>query len=1004
MYRSIDDALMVRAALLRLDQLGRWPDLTGPHAAATWRPWLRETLQLPGFADAIEYATPDLARRVSAAINGAAAQADTRRVVVAVMRYLLRAATRATPYGLFAGIAPATASRSGSVRLGITHRPVARLQAPWLAAVLDDLEADPRLRPHLMVRANGLVMQRGDRVVLEYRAATDFRGGPVHLRIKANNMIRAALASAAEPILWTDLTGKLTAECGAPQEGAERLVGQLVSQRLLVTSLRPPSTATDPLTHVVDQIEAAEAEGGKVGEPLARLRRVRDLKIRHDSTPDLATSRSHRRDLSEAAAAVTAARPAVGVDLRLDCDLVLPATVTAEARRAAAALTRLVRPTKAGWLDWHARFLNRYGLHALVPILDAIDAQVGLGYPDGFTGEPPAASSTVTDRDRGLLALAQRAALRREHEIILDDTLLDSLAGPAPSEVRPTAELTVRVHASSLNAVADGNFHMSVVRASAQAFSTAGRFLDLFDESDRRRMAAWATGTRPASSEALLAQLSAVTRYTISLDINRAAQVLPNLIPVGEYHAPSPATIELDDIAVTADTHRLYLVSISRQRALQPVAVNAVEPIRHAHPLARFLAEAPAALATGCSPFEWGPAGRGMPFLPGLRYGRTLLSPARWLLTAAELPDRTANWEQWDQALTGWLDITGCPTAVSLGIGDQTFGLDLDEAAHRALLRDHLTRNPSALLRAASDGNGWIGGHPHEVVIPLTATTPTPPAPRLTSTPVDVRAHGILPGSRHQYVKIYARPEEQTSILNLHLPRLAGKLPAAGTWWFLRHADPQPHLRLRTTGLPADAITDWTRELADADLTRRVQWDTDFPEPGRFGSPAAYEATTVVFAADSAAVLAQLAVTGRRRAPDWQAVTAASMVDLVTSVIGDPHAALRWLIARTRTHRPAPQRAVYDQAIELANPYDRSALAALPGGEQLLTCWEERRRVLAAWRDSLPAVSAVPPVELLPDLLHLHHVRVAGLDLDSERACLHLARAAALSWTARSNT
>ncbi|MGH3678712.1 MAG: lantibiotic dehydratase [Natronosporangium sp.] len=1004
MYQSVDDAVMVRAALLRQDQLDRWPDLTGPDAAANWKPWLREALQLPGFAVALAHATPELAGRANAAIDGAVSQADTRRVVVAVMRYLLRAATRATPFGLFAGVAPATASRASSVRLGNAHRAVARLQAPWLAVVLDDLEADLRLRPHLMVRANGLVVERGDRVVLENRAATnDCRGAPVHLRIKTNHMIRAALALAAEPIRWSDLTAKLTAECAAPPEGAERLIGQLVSQRLLVTSLRPPSTATDPLTHVLDQLEAAEADGGEVGEPLTRLRRVRNLKLRHDGTPDLAASGSYRRELGEAAAAVTAAGPAVGVDLLLDCDLVLPTTVTAEACRAAAALTRLARPTTAAWRDWHERFLNRYGLHALVPVLDAVDAQVGIGYPDGFTGQPVAAWSTVTDRDRVLLALAQRAALRREHEIILDDTLLDRLTGPAPGEIQPTAELTVRVHASSLKAVADGDFQLSIVRACAQAYSTAGRFLDLFAASDRRRMAERAADTPPASSGALLAQLSAVTRYTISLDINRATQVLPHLIPVGEYHDPSPTVIGLDDIAVTADAYRLYLVSVSHQRALQPVAVNAVEPVRHAHPLTRFLAEAPAAHATGCLPFEWGPAGRGMPFLPGLRYGRTLLSPPRWLLTAAELPNRTAAWQQWDQALAGWLDVTGCPAAVSLGIGDQTIGLDLDEPAHRALLRDHLNRNPTALLRAAYDGTGWIGGHPHELVIPLTATTSTPPAPRLSRTPVDVRAHGILPGNRHQYLKIYARPAEQTTILTAHLPRLVDTLPAAGRWWFLRHANPQPHLRLRTNGLPTEAITDWTQQLANADLTRHIQWDTDLPEPGRFGSPAAYQATIPVFAADSAAVLAQLTLTERRPAPDWQALTAASMVDLVTAVIGDPQQALQWLIAHTRTHKPAPQRAVHDQAIELANPHDHSTLAGLPGGEQLLIRWEQRRRILAAWRDSLPTASPVPPVELLPDLLHLHHARMAGIDLDSERVCLHLARAAALSWTARRN-
>ncbi|MFI5489206.1 lantibiotic dehydratase [Micromonospora echinaurantiaca] len=1002
MYRSVNDALMLRAAVLRPGQLGAWPDLTSSDTAASWRPWLAETLTFPGFAAALAHASPDLAERAATAISGGLSQADARRVVLAVMRYLLRAATRATPYGLFAGVAPATASRTGSIRWGAAHRPFARLQAPWLAAALEGLESDARLRPYVMVRANNLLVERGEKVLLEYRAATsDPQGAPTHLRIKANDMIRAALTLAAQPIRWADLTGKLTAECQATHEGAERLINQMVTQRLLLTSLRPPSTETDPLTHLVDQLETAAAEGGDVAELLDPLRRVRDLKARHDRAPDEATAHSHRLDLGIAADTIHPGQT-VGVDLRLDCDLVVPTTVTAEACRAAAALTRLARPTSLRWRDWHTRFLNRYGLHALVPLLDAIDAQVGLGYPNGFTGEPANGSALLTERDCGLLALAQRAALRREHEVVLDDALLERLAGAAPTEIPPTAELTVRVHAGSLQAIVGGDFQLSVVRASAQAFSTAGRFLDMFGETERHRMASCATDSPPASAGALLAQLSAVTRYTISLDVNRAAQVLPHLIPVGEYHAPSQAAIRLDDIAVTADAHRLYLVSISRQRALQPVAVNAVEPVRHAHPLARFLAEAPVALATPCSPVEWGPAAKGLPFLPALRYGRTLLSPARWLLTAAELPDRKAAWQQWDQALAALLEATGCPTAVSLGIGDQTLGLDLDEPAHRALLRDHLTRNPTALLRVIPEGDGWIGGHPHELVIPLTATTPRPPAPRLSSPPVDVRTHGSMPGRDHHYLKIYARPEEQTTILNTHLPRLLSQRPDAGRWWFLRHADPEPHLRLRISGLPIDAITGWTHELTDADLTRRVQWDTDFPEPGRFGSLAAYQAATAVFAADSAAALAQLAVTARRPTLGWQALTAASMVDLVTAVIGDPHDALRWLIARTRTHWPAPPRAVYDQAIRLANPCDPTAVASLPGGENLMDRWAERRCAVAAWRDSLPALSTVPPVELLPDLLHLHHVRVAGLDLGSERACLHLARAAALSWTTRS--
>lgn len=1004
MYRDMDGALVVRTAVCRPDQLGPWPDLTGPDAPASWQPWLRQTLQIPGFALALEHASPGLAERVRAALDGGLSQADTRRVVLAVMRYLVRAATRPTPYGLFAGVAPAVAGDTGTVRVGASHRPVARIPAAWLSAVLDQVESDARVRPRLMVRVNNLLVERGEHFVLEHRASQDPRGAPLHVRVRATTVVRAALTLAADPIRCSDLADKIVAECAAPPAGADRLVGQLVSQRLLVSSLRPASTVTDPLTYLVDQLEALEADGAEVGEVLTRLRHVREQKIRHDGAPDGITATARRRELDAVAAAMVAEAPPVGIDLRVDFDVVLPRTVTAEACRAANVLARLALPGTVGWTQWHSRFLDRFGLHALVPLRDAVDADVGLGFPAGFTGTPSAGPAAISDRDRALLALAQRAALHREREIDLTDELLEALAGPAPVDVQPYAELTVRVHASTVEAIAGGDFVLSVARAGGHAFGSAGRFLDLFDEPDQRRMAACAANDHPVGGGGLLAQLSAPTRYTISLDVARACQVLPYLIPVGDYHIETSNVIGLDDIAVTADTHRLYLVSISRQRVLLPMLVNAVERVRHTLPIVRFLAEAPTALATACSPFDWGPAARDLPFLPALRYGRTVLSRARWQLSAIELPDRTAGWEQWNQALTDWLQATGCPLAVSLGVGDQTLGLDLDEPAHRALLRDYLTRNANAVLRAVAGGNDWIGGHSHEIVIPLAATTSSPSPPRLTNHRVDVREHGIPPGDpNHQYLKVYACPDQQSSILTDHLPALLDQLPPAGNWWFQRFVDPDPHLRLRTRGLSVEAITAWSRQLVDADLTRRIQWDTDFPEPGRFGGPAEYRATTSVFAADSSAALVQLAITSRRQAPDAQALTAASMVDLAVAVIGDPHEALRWLITHARTHRPAPERAVYDQAVQLANPHDHSALAALTGGEHLLACWEQRRHILRTWRDTLSAHGSVAPAELLPDLLHLHHVRTAGPDLNNERACLHLARAAALSWTTRSH-
>src|SRR4051812_43164682 len=173
MYRSVDDAMIFRASVLRPDQFGPWPDLTSSDAPDSWQLWLTTTmLAIPEFESAVAYASPDLAERAAAVLHGRVSQADARAVVFAILRYLLRATTRATPFGLFAGTAAATANRSGSIRWGQAHQAVARFQAPWLTAVVDRLESDPRLRPFLTVCVNNLLVERAGKVVLEYRAAT----------------------------------------------------------------------------------------------------------------------------------------------------------------------------------------------------------------------------------------------------------------------------------------------------------------------------------------------------------------------------------------------------------------------------------------------------------------------------------------------------------------------------------------------------------------------------------------------------------------------------------------------------------------------------------------------------------------------------------------------------------------------------------------------------------------------------------------------------------------
>ncbi|MFC5835343.1 lantibiotic dehydratase [Nonomuraea insulae] len=1020
MYRYLDAAVLRAPAWHPDQQSGSWPDLTGPQARpASWRAWLADTWQRPGFAAAVEQASPDLARRVCGVCAGRPmSDAGVRRAVLSVMRYLLRASGRATPFGLFAGVAPArlsAATNLPAVRIGDAHRPVARVTAEWLSAVVQRLESEATLRRCLTVMANNLVFERDDRLVLAHRASIAAGGAPGEVSLRATGPVREALRLARDPLPVADLMDRLSVVSPrTPETVINALVAELVAQRLLLTCLRPPMTTPDPLGYLLQELDAAKAdEIGEVADIVKGLHAIADELAQHDRAP-AATAGDHRARASAAMAAIhRSTRSPLAVDLRLDAEVTVPVAVAAEAAEAAAALVRLAHcpALNAGWVVWHARFLDRYGLRALVPLREIVDADIGLGYPPGYGDDTHASGrETLTDRDRNLLALAHNAAMRRQREILLDDDMITCLGAAAPdAPVQPTTEVTVRIDAPTGQALAEGRFTLVIVGVSRSAGTITGRFLDLLGDEDRQRMIALYANLPTGTRDALAVQLAAPAPYTSTENVARAPLVLAHVLPIGDHPVgDGTQLLALDDLVVTADLHGIYLVSLSRRQTVEPVIFNAVNLIQHTHPLVRFLLEAPHALQIPCVGFHWG-AAAALPFVPALRYRRTILSPARWRLTAADVPAPSAHWQEWDRAFAAWRTTVALPGTVCLGGGDQHLRLNLGEPAHRALLRAQVDRAGTAVLRAAPDPDaaGWIGGFPHEITIPL-AVTGRPAEPPQLPSEVTARDHGHLPGQHGRIsLKLYGHPDRHDALLTRHLPRLADELGSDAQWWFLRYHDPGHHLRIRLT-VPVERFTDaaahvtvWSEQVRQAALTAHVQWDTYFPEATRFGGPAAMDAVETYFAADSATAVTQLIAITSQGGPNLHAMTAASLLDIAAAFLGDTAAAMRWLIRHTQADASPPERAVYDQAIRLARPDDHEALAAHLAGGQIVSCWARRRQTLTAYRHVLEKAGTLPPAAVLPDLLHLHHVRMAGTSLASERACLHLARAAALSWSTR---
>ncbi|MGW0874287.1 lantibiotic dehydratase [Streptomyces sp. NPDC002740] len=978
--------------------------------------WVRSVWGDAALAEAVRHASPVLAAQSEALCMSAAPDGrDVRRVGLSLARYLLRAGHRATPFGLFAGVATAAFGTPAKAIWGEAHVAVARASAEWLSQMVKQLEKSGELLPLLSVVVNNTSFERDGQLIVPYQEdGPSGRRRAVEASVELTAVVRIVLRAAGSPIRVEELAGKLTAEF--PSVVPERVYGLLaglIRRRVLVTNLQAPATEPDALGHVLARLDAVEA-----GSLVLLERTVRELRA--------VQAGLQACDCADARESVAARmrnmvpglrRHPLALDLRLDAHLTLPDEVAREAERAATVLTRLsARPYGSrAWADYHQRFYERYGIGTMVPLNDVL-AGSGIGYPDGYPGAPESGRRRVSARDDVLVRLAQTAALDGHDEVVLTDELVAALdRGSGEQRVPPHLEIGVRLHAASMEEAQRGRFTIEVASVSRGAGVTTGRFASVLGCGPREALCAELAELPTADAGTDPAQLSFPPLLPDTAHVARAPRVLPLVISLEEHRAASADVLTPADLAVACDGRRMYLTAPVLGRRIEAAGMHALNLTEHTPPMARFLTEIARAQCAQVTVFDWG-AAAAMPFLPRLRYGRSVLAPARWRLNASDLPGRDRPGAEWDIALSSWRDRRRLPRHVRLAEDDRLLPLDLDQAACRSLLRQHHDRTPSAVLTEAAPAQsyGWSGGRAHDIVVPLKTTRPPvwPALPQPSAARTLSRAQTQPPASSSVLLAaLYADLRRQDAVLTRHVPGLIRRL-GSPPWWFIRFRDPHQHLRLRIALAHPDGFADtahtvsvWADELRDAGLLADLRYPTSYLEMGRWGSGPAWDAAEDVFQADSRAVVAELA---QPRRPQQRTLVAAHTFAICSAFLGSPEAGARWLIDHVPHGLTGPvPRPQFTQAVRLSDPRDDwAALRAAAAGEAIVAAWADRSAALAAYRQHLPGphTEGIALDDVLTSLLHTHFVRHVAVNFPEEEICLRLARAAALAFTARAGS
>ena len=813
---------------------------------------------------------------------------DNSAVQGKLLRYLTRMSSRATPYGLFAGVQLANWGPHTDIALAPDGpRTRTRPDMEWLYRFVFAVESRAEIRQQLRFVANRNALVQSGRAILYSQAPTANITAPDSTAsIRATKAVVKALDTARTAVPYSQLFDELLATPGATSVKVEHLLTELWAQTFLLTDLRPPMTIPNPAGYVAKRLEEIPAAQQEHRLIMGLL----DAMSAWDQTPLEQAPAAYKGLLDLAARAPTsvACKYSVQVDMahRFQGNQI-SAAVAVDVATAAEMLLRLT-PSPQGLphiAAYRQSFEHRYGVDCEVPLLELLDPDTGLGSPYQQPASHTHSRQLHSDalRQRTLREVAIDALRRRLRCVQLEDTMLETLQTWPPEHATAPASLDIPVFvvAATPEAIDAGEFRV-VVGPNVGAVSAGqylGRFADMLGPQATAALRNIAIAEQAHEPEALSAELTYLPHSLRSANVTVRPLVRDHEIACGTVPAAVQQAIPLDELTVGVRNGR-FRIRWSRKNADVLVHASHMLNSLRAPTICRFLSDVRQDGTAQLSPFHWG-ATSDFPYLPRVERGRVVLSVAQWRLESRLAHDTASAFNRaLDERRVDWQ----VPRYVYLAAGDNRLLVDLDDCGQVAQLRDEarrLPQNSQIVLQEALPGphDAWLQGpggrYATELVVSVALSHPADSkkpdkqkdsSPPWRLRPVVSRHDQLRPvGSDWLFVRLYYPPAGQDEFLVGPMTAFCEGMRSSGlaqTWFFIRYKDPECHIRLRFRGEPDTLTTSvlpqlcsWSRRLVDDGALSRMCVDTYEREVTRYGGPGAIEAAEDLFAADSRAAI-----------------------------------------------------------------------------------------------------------------------------------------------------
>jgi len=846
----------------------------------------------PELLTAIRIASPSLANAVLSWLDGHSFK--NRKGALKLLMYLLRSATRTTPFGMFSGVGEVPFGDRATLQISPNGwRTVTRPDMGWALAVIESLSSDEDAFKRMRLYSSDMFIRRGERVHVfnPKTVSRDPHRIPEYARIslRETDGVRFILDQCSSPLSVSELTDRCAKHFDADHERALQFIKQLYDAGLLLPDFRP-----SPIGRPVEQVRNSLAAISE--QHLEQFDYLLSEAHRFDAIPSFAKEQPTLKRLEDLCAQL--GKPpnmdvALQVDMQATFDGTLPASLESDICMLAQLHLRTSPPSTA-LSDLVERFRRRYeGYERLVPLLELASPDFGIG---GTLVQ--SAPSAQDERYNKLALLASSAIAARSDEIMLSEDLLDKILLPAPANGRvPNAfQIAFELFAGDKESIESGNYRISAsaLIGTNGAYRTVGRFAYLLSDEFRANIREAAIREADLDVPTELVYQSAWAR---GINVSTRPRVVDAELCLG---VRSDATVALSpqDVLVGVRDGRFFLWSKSLSRVLCLRERHVLNTTQSAPSLIRFLSAIANDGYLSPSPLDWGPA-NSLPCLPRLRYGRIVLSRRRWLLDRQAL-EESSDKRTW---LDEWRALWGVPDDVFLVSGDNKLFIRLSHEVAADLLlqgsRDH--RSSMLFIQEAPPATetAWFGSsagaHRLELVATIEKTNRAVTSRAVPSTIVISNGERVrTPASDWIYLRLFVAEPEFERALSFLRPMIQEAVAGGAIkWFFLRYSEPRSHIRLRIQvdrkcrSATLDLLTDFVEDAVRNEIIEEYEYATYQRECERYGGTLAMDVVEGIFHRNSEEIINALA---RISEPDSQKKLHATIVlahPLLRSLLGE---------------------------------------------------------------------------------------------------------------------